>query len=519
MQESDAKKYIMDKKLTLVSFFLVLLLGVVAVIYPEGTKDFMKEMLALTIIDLGTIFLWYTLLGTLALLFLAFSKYGKLRLGEGKAKYSLVQLFSMALCAGMGASTMYWAYIEVIHYYMDPQFGISAESIKMEYATAFNIFHWGSAGWVINLMVAIPFSVSFHIKKNRTLKLSSVLNNMLGDRMPEWLKKGVDLLFIVTTLSATTLTLGLAIPMISYNVSALTGIPDSLSTGIAIIIGLSLLFSLSSFIGIEKGMSRISEWTIYIAIFLLLYTFIVGPSALIANNVTNSLGILFSEYFRMSLSTDPYGSTHFPQYWTIFFWATWISYSPGVGVFVTKISQGHRLRDVILTLILGGGLSSAFIFGIAGTYAVDLMNQGAVNAVQELSNGEPLRLAHDILNQLPLPELAIAIFLLSMILFCVTTLDATSYSLTGVVTKNLDAEANVMPAYRVFWCGLLTVIPIVFLFINADMDTLKSFPVLIVIPLLPILVILCVKTGAYLLSQFGDMSEGEIEAYRTPAKI
>ncbi|SDR10821.1 BCCT family transporter [Pseudovibrio sp. Tun.PSC04-5.I4] len=509
----QAKKHQIDIKLTISSFAAVLLLGIVAVIAPEATKSTMGDMLSFTITNLGSAFLWYVVIGSLILCYLAFTKYGSIRLGGAVPKFSHYKLFAMALCAGMGASTMYWGYMESIYYYMDPQFGIVDEAMKMEYATAFNIFHWGASGWFIYLMVAVPFGITFYIKKRRNLNLSAVLNSFFDDRLPVWFMKVIDLLFIITTLAATALTLGLGIPMISYNMGVLTGLPDNLFTGIGIIVGLSIVFSMSSYIGIDKGMSRMSDATIYLCILLLALTFLVGPSALIANNVTNGVGIMLTEFIRMSLNTDPYGNTLFPQYWTIFFWANWISYAPGVGVFITKIAQGHKLRDVILTLVIGGTIGSALIFGIAGTYTMNLMADGTIDAVGLISAGEATKLVSTVLGTMPFPSLMTALYLLTLILFCVTTLDGTSYSLTGIVTKNLDSEANVSPMFRVFWCLLLTVIPIVFLLINAQLNILKSFPVLIVVPLMPILLVLCFKATQYVRTTFGDMSAEEIERY------
>lgn len=502
-----------DIKLTLVSFSFVLLLGVLAVMFPDTVKGTMSAMLDFTVINLGTGFLWYTIFATVVLLFLALSKYGNIRLGGDKPKFKKFQLFAMALSAGMGASTMYWAFIESIYYFMDPQFGIVDKPMTMEYATAYNMFHWGAAGWFTYLIVAVPFSIVFYIKKSRRMSLAGVVNSMFNDSLPVPVQKVIDLLFIVTTLAATALTLGLGIPMISANLSQLTGIPDNLFLGIGVILALSVVFSLSSYIGIEKGMARLSNATIYICAGLVSLIFIVGPSALMINNTTNGIGVMLSEYIRMSTNTDPYGTSLFPQYWTIFFLANWISYSPGIGVFITKISKGHKLRDVILILVGAGTLGTCLIFGICGTFTMSLQNSGAVDAVGLIQSGQPTELVKAAFGQTPFPALVTVIYLLAMILFTVTTLDGTSYSLASIATKRLDKEANVSPMFRLFWCLLLTALPIVFLLINANLNILKAFPVLIIVPMMPIFTVLAYKTLGYLKEVFGDMSADEIEKY------
>lgn len=502
-----------DLNLTLTSFSFVLLLGVLAVLFPDSVKGTMGAMLDFTVVNLGTGFLWYTIFATVVLLFLALSKYGNIRLGGDTPTFNKFQLFAMALSAGMGASTMYWAFIESIYYFMDPQFGIVDTHMAMEYAAAYNMFHWGAAGWFTYLIVAIPFSVVFYIKRNRRLSLSGVVNSMFNDSLPLWTQKVIDLLFIITTLAATALTLGLGIPMISSNLSQLTGIPNNLFLGIGVILALSVIFSLSSYIGIAKGMARLSNATIYICAGLVGLIFIVGPSALIMNNTTNGIGVMLSEYIRMSTNTDPFGSSLFPQYWTIFFLANWISYSPGIGVFITKISKGHRLRDVILILVGAGTLGTCIIFGTCGTFTMSLQNAGAIDAVGIIKAGQPTELVKAVFGQTPFPVLVTFIYLITMILFTVTTLDGTSYSLAGIATKRLDKEANVSPIFRLFWCLLLTALPIIFLLINANLNILKSFPVLIIVPMMPIFAVLGFKTLRYIQEVFGKMSAEEIERY------
>lgn len=500
-----------DLKLTFTSFACVLGLGVLAVFFPAGVKGTMGAMLDFTVVNLGTGFLWYTIFAMVVLLYLALSKYGHIRLGGSKPKFNKFQLFAMALSAGMGASTMYWAFIESIYYYMDPQFGIVDSHMAMEYAGAYNMFHWGAAGWFTYLIVAIPFSIVFYIKRSRKMSLSGVVNSMFNDSLPLWSQKLIDLLFIITTLAATALTLGLGIPMISANLSELTGLSNNLFLGIGVILALSVIFSLSSYIGIAKGMARLSNMTIYICAGLVGVIFVVGPTALILNNTTNAIGVMLTEYIRMSTNTDPFGSSLFPQYWTIFFLANWISYSPGIGVFITKISKGHKLKDVILILVGAGTLGTCIIFGVCGTFTMNLQATGAVDAVGLIKAGQPTELVKAVFGQTPFPGLMTLIYLITMILFTVTTLDGTSFSLAGIATKKLDQEANVSPMFRLFWCLLLTVIPIVFLLINANLNILKSFPVLIIVPMMPIFTVLAYKTLGYIKEVFGDLNADQIE--------
>ncbi len=497
--------------LTSVCFILVLLLGVSAVLAPDMTKSTIDGLFNYTIFNLGSGFLWYILFGTGVLIWLAFSKYGNIYLGGNKPQFNRFQLFAMALSAGMGASTMYWGFIEAVYYYSDPQFGIVDNAMKLEYATAYNMFHWGPAGWVSYLMCAVPFMVAFYIKKDRKVSLSGVISTLFEKEVHPLLEKTLNLLFIVTSLAATALTLGLAIPMISSVVSLLTGLEDTLMLGVSIIVALSFVFAMSSYVGLEKGMARLSSGTVYICAGMIIAIFLFGNTSLMINNTTNAVGIVLSDYIRMSLNTDAFGDTGFPQYWTVFFFANWISYAPGMGIFITKIAKGHKLKDVILILIGAGFLGTTLIFGICSTFTLDLMNNGVVDAVGLIEAGRASELVIQVLYQTPIPTVMILVYLITMVLFTVTTLDGTSFSLASVTTQKVKEDGSVSPMFRLFWCLLLGVIPTIFLIIQADLNILKSFPVLILVPMIPIFTVVLTKSTNVIKKEFGNMTIAEIE--------
>ncbi|MEN0105318.1 MAG: BCCT family transporter, partial [Pseudomonas sp.] len=81
---------------------------------------------------------------------LAFSKYGNIRLGEGRPEYSNTSWVFMFICAGLGSATMYWAFMEWGYYYMTPGLGITAASKEaLEMSVAYSFFHWGITPWSI----------------------------------------------------------------------------------------------------------------------------------------------------------------------------------------------------------------------------------------------------------------------------------------------------------------------------------------------------------------------------------
>ena len=505
--------------ITIACVAIVFFLGIMAALFPEGVKTTFSAVFDFFGFKLGWSYEVFTLIATVIILGIAFSRYGQIHLGGSKPDFSKFKLFAMSFAAGMGGSTMYWAFIESIYYYMDPQFGIVDPAMALEYGTAYNMFHWGPMGWALYLIIGVPFLIIFYVKKSRNLSFSGLFDSLYDGKFPKWGMRLLDFLFILTTLFATALTLGLVIPMISSTLSNFLGIPDTLMSGIIIILALAVLFTLSSYIGIAKGMARISGATIYVAVAMVAIILVIGPTWLIFNNTTNAIGIMISDYIRMSLNTAPHGTTGFPQWWTIFFIANWFSYGPGVGVFITKIAKGHKLKDVILILMGAGTLGCCVFFGVCGTYTMDFMNKGVVDAVGLINAGNPAGILAGVFNASGIPAVMYILYLVSMILFTVTTLDGTSYSLAASASKRVSENGDVNIVFRLFWCLLLTVIPIVYLIMGADMSLLKTFPVAIVFPLMPLALIAIYKAFQTLQKTFGTMTAKEIDTYTIDGKI
>eukprot|EP00481_Brizalina_sp_1-RS-2013_P003463 TRINITY_DN9367_c0_g1_i1.p1 TRINITY_DN9367_c0_g1~~TRINITY_DN9367_c0_g1_i1.p1 ORF type:complete len:105 (+),score=8.39 TRINITY_DN9367_c0_g1_i1:37-315(+) len=64
----------------------------------------------------------------------------------------------------------------------------------------------------------------------------------------------------------------------------------------------------------------------------------------------DSIGRLLSNFFVMATWAEPFGgygtfeNTHFPQDWTIFYWAWWLVFAPSMGLFVARISRGRTIK-------------------------------------------------------------------------------------------------------------------------------------------------------------------------------
>ncbi len=162
-------------------------------------------------------------------LYLATSKYGNIRLGEGKAEYSTLSWLFMFICAGLGSSTLYWGVAEWAYYYQTPGLNIAPHSAKaLEYSIPYSFFHWGISAWATYTLASLIMAYHFHVRKK--IKASAFPGSFR--RSPASIRRAfwgrpVDLMFLIATVGALTISLVVTAATFTRGLSALTGLPDN----------------------------------------------------------------------------------------------------------------------------------------------------------------------------------------------------------------------------------------------------------------------------------------------------
>lgn len=502
-----------NKTVTVLSTAIVILVAVLVVLDPKTTTVVANNIFNGILSNLDWAFLIGTLLALLFLVYLMISKYGKLRLGKEAPDFSMVKIFNMVFCSSFGASALYWCFTEVMFYYNSPPFGIEAGSIQAaEYGLAYNFFHWGPSAWALYGICAVPFIYTFYLKGHRDFSLSASCRVIYGRKWPRPLAKAADVLFIFACIGLGSISLGLAVPLISTCICALTGLPSSLVLNISIIAGISIIFTISASLGLKKGVSKLSDINVIIFIVILLVLFFCGSPRFTLEYATDSFGIMLRDFFRMSLHTDPLAKSGFPQSWTVFYWAYWMVFGPGMGVFIARISKGQRLKTVMMITLIAGPAGGFAMQAITQSYVMKMQTEGIVNAAEMVANGQGNELVVQILKTTPFPMLAIVAFAIVAIIFMATTMDSNAFTLASVASE-VDEADNPPQSFRLYWCAVSALIPLALIAINAELDTIKTIALIIAVPLGIIFLMLNVRLFKNMKKQFGNMTAAELEEY------
>jgi BCCT family betaine/carnitine transporter len=303
--------------------------------------------------------------------------------------------------------------------------------------------------------------------------------------------KLIDVITIFSIVGGLGVSLGLGTPLISAGVGAITGIEPSFAMNVIVALSVAGIFGISSFMGIEKGMRKLSDCTIYVAIAFIAFIFAVGPTEFIMRLFTNSLGLMITNYANMSLFTDPIGNSGFPETNTIFLFTLALNYAALMGVFITKISKGRTIRELVLTCLGGISVGTWVMFAINSGYTMntELTGKFALSAAENGQQG-----VFDALSFLPGGDMLIPIvFTAISVGFLATSLDSAAFSLSAVATKELDKHGNTHPLFRLFWCLVLTAVPLSIMFSNAPFSALKTLCIFLSVPFL--LVIIYMNVG------------------------
>jgi BCCT family betaine/carnitine transporter len=317
------------------------------------------------------------------------------------------------------------------------------------------------------------------------LRFSVSCNWFLQGREHGALARTIDFLFMVALIGGAASSLGFSTPMIAACLAWLFEVDPSFNLEVAVIGLCVVLFGGSVWFGLKRGIKRLSDINLMLAFALLLFILLVGPTAFLVKTSLNAVGLMAQNFVRMNFWTDPFTDSGFVESWTIFYWAWWIAYAPFVGLFVTRISKGRTIRQVIVGMLILGSLGSWVFYMVIGNYALFHQLAGSVNFTGIMSEVSGNAAIVATLETLPLAPVVIGLFAVVAIIFSATTYDSASYTLASSATLHLQAGDDPARWHRLFWAFALGILPIALMFIGG----LKVMQATLLVVSLPILLV------------------------------
>lgn len=433
-----------------VSASLIIVFVTATVMFPETANATLGEVKNWCLSNFDGFLMGSASFFLLFCLALVVSPAGKIRLGgvEAQTEFSLLSWFSMLFAAGMGIGLMFWGVAEPMAYFSGwsgTPFAVEAfspEAAKL--AMAATIYHWGLHAWAIYAIVGLSLAF-FCYNKGMPLTLRSAFYPVLGERVWGWPGHLIDIVAVLATIFGLATSLGLGASQVASGLHFLFGIPDSLNTKIAIIIGVTCLAVISVVRGLDGGVKVLSNINMMVAALLLVFVVIAGPTMLIFKGIGSTAYEYVTNLIPLSIWTGR-EDQQWMQDWTVFYWAWWVSWSPFVGMFIARISRGRTIREFLIAVLLVPTLVTLVWMSTFGISALDQ----AQNGVGELANGiSSVSLAtFQMLENLPFPQITTGLGILLVMVFFVTSSDSGSLVIDSITAGGkLDAPVP----QRIFW--------------------------------------------------------------------
>lgn len=412
--------------ITMILVILAVGYGVIAPDHFESTTATIKDFIADSI---G----WYYML-TVSLLFfigiyLIFSPIGRIRLGKDsdRPQFSTLSWLAMLFSAGMGIGLVFYGAAEPLsHFAVSPATEEPGTNAAYKEAMSQTFFHWGFHAWAVYGMTALTLAY-FQFRKGEAGLISATLKPIFGDRMNGRLGTIVDVLAIFATVFGVATSLGFGTVQINAGLNYLFGISIGFVSQLVIITVVTVLFIISAWSGLGKGIKYLSNTNMVLALALLFFMVALGPTLLIFNMFTDSIGGYLTNIISYSFRTAPLNDAHreWLNGWTIFYWAWWIAWSPFVGMFIARVSKGRTIREFTLGVLAVPTLVSAVWFSAFGSSAIETQKAGLV----DLASAPTELVIFEMFSTLPGSSILSIIAVLLISSFFITSADSATFVL------------------------------------------------------------------------------------------
>jgi choline/glycine/proline betaine transport protein len=245
--------------------------------------------------------------------------------------------------------------------------------------------------------------------------------------------------------------LGLGSLQLASGLAHLLGVPATVAGQIGIVIIITLIATLSVALGLDRGIKRLSQFNILLALLILLFVWIAGPTVFITAGMVQNVGGYLQSVQWLAFWTETYQGTDWQRSWTVFYWAWTISWAPYVGIFIARISKGRTIRQFVVGALGAPLLFTVVWFSVFGLAAFDLeLNRGAGLADQVQADVSVALFSF--LGHFPFATITSLFSVLVIVVFLTTSADSAAL-VVDLLSRHPERPSHT--GQRVFWTILL----------------------------------------------------------------
>ena len=480
---------IVNKKVFYPSLFIVVVSVILAMLFSGQAQSSFENAQRIVAEKGGWIYTISVNAFIIFCLFMAFGKYSSIRLGGPKAKpeFKVHAWFAMLFSAGIGNGLVLFSIADPVRDFMNPPrlAADAAPTAIAQEAINFSFLHHGIHGWAIYSVIGLSLAY-FTYNRKMPLTIRSAFYPLLGDRIYGWIGDVIDVIAVVATLFGLATTMGFGVGQINAGFNHVFGIANSLPTQYLIILGITLIATISVVSGVNKGVKFLSELNVGVAAVIFIMVLLLGPTAFILTSYVQNIGSYLTNFLDLATWSDSYGGDSWHNNVTLMYWGWWASWSPFVGTFIARISRGRTIREFILgVLFLPALVTFLWFSAFGGTTMLGLMEGdfAVANAVDENISTA----LYVFFEKFPL---AIVLKVLGMILICsfiITSADSGALVVDGITS---GGDKKTPAIQRIIWVSLSGIIAATLL-TGGGLGTLQAAVTISGLPFTILLLMMC----------------------------
>lgn len=381
---------------------IIALLLLVAIVAPGESDRLFQSVQAWVIDTFGWLYIASVAAFVGLVLVLAIGPTGALKLGPDDAEpdFPYLSWLAMLFAAGMGIGLMYFGVAEPIQHYINPPEGAGRTFDAARQAMGITFFHYGAHAWSIYALVGLSLAFFAH-RKGLPLTLRSGLSPLLGKRVNGPIGDAVDIFAIWGTAFGIATSLGFGVSQMNSGLTYLLGIPNTAWVQVGLIVVVMAAATASVMSGVGKGVRRLSELNLVLAVLLMLFVLVVGPTGFLFKALVQNFGFYLSHFVERTFTLYAYEPRAWMADWTLFYWAWWIAWSPFVGMFIARISRGRTVREFLLNVLLVPAGFTFLWMTVFGNTAISLDMGQAAGAISNAVSADLSTALFYFLEQLP----------------------------------------------------------------------------------------------------------------------
>ena len=466
---------------------LIVLFVTLTLVYQESIGATFEIVQAFIATKFGWLYVLAVNLILLFCLYLGFSRFKNIRLGgpDCKPEFSTWAWLSMLFNAGIGLVLMFYSVAEPIKHFSNPPYGEAGTILAAKNALNLSYLHWGLHGWAIYALMGLSIAF-FCYNRGLPLGIRWVLYPLLGDRLKGPIGHFIDIMAVVATMFGLATTLGLGIQHINSGMHYLFGIAENANVQVILIAIITICATASVVSGLHKGIQMLSKIASVMAIMLMAFMLIVGPTLFILGSTVQSTGFYLQSLIETGTWMEVYQGTHWMDSWTFFYWGWWFAWAPFVGLFIARISKGRTIKELMFGVVLAPTAAIIAWISIFGSAAfhIELFGQGGIT---EVVNENIATALFSLLEHFPLSLYSIFFVVVAGVIFFVTSSDSGSLVI-DFITSGGREKTDVR--LRIFWALLEGVVAAVLVW-GGGLIALQTGSLVTGLPVCVLMLIVC----------------------------